>query len=187
MSPQIRTRFFVAVEGQSEQSFVAWLQRLSELDLHIHLDTFLLSGGGYKTMLENAVREHKRRSKKSGSYERCFLIVDGDRANQGDWPIAELRRRANKAKFIVCIQRPNHEGLLLRMMPGMERETSDAASARIKLKNKWESYQKPANAYALARQFSMNDLLRASKLDPDLQNLLEKIGLAAFGSRRTKG
>src|SRR5580698_2789275 len=125
MPLQIRIRFFVAVEGQSEQSFVAWLQRLSELDLHIHLDTFLLNGGGYKTMLESAVREHKRRSKTSGSYEYCFLIVDGDRANQGDWPIAELRRRANKAKFIVCIQRPNHEGVLLRMMSEMEYENAD--------------------------------------------------------------
>jgi bisphosphoglycerate-dependent phosphoglycerate mutase len=55
---QQRKRIFIAAEGESEQSFVKWLQQLSDQQrLHIHLDCQTLEGGGYKTMLERAVRE----------------------------------------------------------------------------------------------------------------------------------
>lgn len=169
----------MAVEGESEQSFVRWLQTLSDEKgaAHIHLDAFLLGGGGFKTMLENAMREHKRRCKAKGAYEDRFLLVDEDRADQGDWPIAELKREAGKHKFTLCVQRPNHEGLLLRMMPGMEREIPDAASARAKLKGRWAGYEKPARAQTLWRQFSLDDILRVAALDSDVGTLLRRIGL----------
>ena len=171
-----RTRFFVAVEGESEQSFVTWLQVLSQDRLHIHLDAVLLDGGGFKSMLQKAVRLHKRRSR-TGVYQGRFLIVDGDRAEQGDWPIEQLRREAAKHKIIVCVQRPKHEGLLFRMMPGMEREIPDAASANTRLKGQWANYQKPVNAHALGRKFSLDDLLRVANVDTDLETFLKKIGL----------
>jgi len=174
---KIRARFFVAVEGESEQSFVKWLQVLSEKELHIHLDGVLLGGGGFKSMLQKAVRLHKRRCRTAGAYQDRFLVVDGDRAEQGDWSIEELKHQAAKYRFTVCVQSPNHEGLLLRMMPGMEREIPDAASAETKLKSRWPSYQKPVNAHALGRQFSLEDLLRVAKADSDLESLLKKIGL----------
>lgn len=82
-----RARFFVAVEGESEQSFVAWLQVLSEKELHVHLDGVLLGGGGFKSMLNKAVQQDRRRRKISGAYKDRFLIVDADRARQGDWSI----------------------------------------------------------------------------------------------------
>jgi hypothetical protein len=174
----IRTPFFVAVEGESEQSFVKWLQVLSdEKNLHIHLDVVPLGGGGYKTMLGKAVQQHRRNRRTSGTYRDRFLVVDGDRAEQGDWPIEELKREAGKHKITVCVQRPNHEGLLFRMMRGMEHEIPDAASAEKRLKNRWPNYQKPANALALGRQFSLDDLLRVASVDPDLGTLLKRVGL----------
>jgi hypothetical protein len=67
-----RARFFAAVEGESEQSFVAWLQMLSQKDLHIHLDTVLLGGGGFKSMLDTAVQQHKRRCRISAYTRTAF-------------------------------------------------------------------------------------------------------------------
>jgi hypothetical protein len=180
MPPQIirkRARFFIAVEGESEQSFVTWLQVLSQRELHIHLDGVPLGGGGFKSMLETAARSLKRRSKTAGAYEDCFLIVDGDRAEHGDWAIEKLRQEAAKYKITVCVQNPNHEGLLFRMMRGMEREIPDAASAATKLKSRWPNYQKPVNAHTLGRKFSLDDLLRVASVDSDLETLLKKIGL----------
>ncbi|MGA2173407.1 MAG: hypothetical protein ABSH38_00350 [Verrucomicrobiota bacterium] len=174
---KIRARFFVAVEGESEQSFLAWLQALSQKELHVHLDGVLLGGGGFKSMLQKTVRLHKRRCRIAGAYRDRFLIVDRDRAEQGDWSIERLRREAAKNKITVCVQTPNHEGLLLRMMPGMKREIPDAASAETRLKSRWPSYQKPVNAHALGRQFSLDDLLRVANVDADLEILLRKIGL----------
>ncbi len=177
-APTVRTRFFVAVEGQSEQSLVTWLQRLSEEELHIHLDGVPLGGGGFRSMLQKAVHLHKRHCR-IGTYQDRFLIVDGDRAEQGDWSIEKLKREAAKHKFAVCVQYPNHEGLLLRMMPGMEREIPDVASVKTKLKGRWPNYEKPMNAYALGRQFSLDDLLRVARVDADLAAFLKRIGLMA--------
>ena len=168
----------MAVEGESEQSFIRWLQMLSQRELHVHLDAVLLGGGGFKSMLQKAVRLHKRRCR-TGAYQDRFLVVDGDRAGQGDWSIEKLRREAAKHKITVCVQNPNHEGLLLRMMPDMEHEIPDAASAEAKLKSRWENYQKPVNAHTLDRQFVLDDLLRVAKVDSDLEKLLKRIGLKA--------
>jgi hypothetical protein len=43
-----RARFFLAVEGESEQSFVRWLQLLSDEKVPVHLDSYPLGGGGFK-------------------------------------------------------------------------------------------------------------------------------------------
>ena len=51
----IRKRFFLAVEGESEQSFAKWIQELAdEKDLNVHLQCDVLSGGGYSSMLRDA-------------------------------------------------------------------------------------------------------------------------------------
>jgi hypothetical protein len=149
---------------------------LAEKKLHIHLAPFSLGGGGFKSMLREAVRLHQLNSA-IVPYQDRFLLVDRDRAEQGDWSIAKLKREAAKHNIIVCAQNPNHEGLLLRMMPGMESEIADSASAETKLKGLWPSYRKPMTSYELLRQFSLEDLLRVARLDPDLQTLLKKIGL----------
>jgi len=172
-----RARYFVAVEGESEQSFIKWLQDLSRKRLHVHLDSVPLGGGGFKSMLQKAVRLHERHRRIAGPYQDRFLMVDRDRAEQGDWSIEKLRHEAAKYKITVCVQSPNHEGLLLRMMGGMEHDIPDAASAEKRLKSRWPNYQKPVNAHALGRQFSLDDLLRVASVDSDLEALLKKIGL----------
>jgi ATP-dependent protease Clp ATPase subunit len=173
-----RTRFFLAVEGESEQSLVRWLQMLSdENGLSVHLDSYVLGGGGYKSMLENAIHEHQKRVRSKGAYRDRFLIVDGDRANTQDWPLDKLREEAAKHGFIVIVQSPNHEGLLYRMTPGKELDIPSASTAQTKLRTFWPTYQKPANAYMLNSHFTLPDLARLAGVDPDLDNLLRRIGL----------
>jgi hypothetical protein len=173
-----RIRFFLAVEGESEQSFVTWLYILSaEKNLPIHLDTFPLGGGGFKSMLAKAVREHARRSRNKGTYKNRFLIVDEDRIEHGDWSIERLRQEAARHAMTVCVQRPNHEGLLYRMKRGFEREFLAASLAETKLRTHWPTYQKAANAQKLQSRYSLDDLMRAANFDPDLETLLRAIGL----------
>jgi hypothetical protein len=150
---------------------------LSENKLNIHLDSHPLGGGGFKTMLRKAVHLHDRQKKTKGAYQERFLIIDADRTGHGDWSIDRLRQEAANYQIIVCVQRPNHEGLLLRMKRGMEHEISDARAVEAKLKLNWPNYQKPLNARTLERHFSLDDLLRVANADPDLGILLSKIGL----------
>ncbi len=174
-----RKRIFIAGEGESEQSFVKWLQLLSDQQgLHVHLDCQTLEGGGYKTMLERAVRERKRKERYRAKYS--ILLVDGDRAERGDdgLSLSQLKQEALKQNIKVCVQNPNLEELLLRMLPNNERLQPAGAKAHSQLCQAWRGYQKPTDARTLAAKFSLDDLLRVAKMDSELNTLLSTIGLS---------
>jgi hypothetical protein len=173
-----RTRFFLAVEGESEQSLVKWWQELAgQQGLHIHLECHPLSGGGFKTMLERAVSFRKRGVTK-GAYKASFLVVDEDRAAAGDWPISQLKQEAASQNITVCCQRPNLEGMLLRMMPGKENATfTGVSSASQQLVSAWPNYRKPVDARTLGSKYSLDDLKRVARIETDLHELLRVIGL----------
>lgn len=172
-----RKRIFFAAEGESEQSFIRFLQFISDQQhLSVHLDCEVLNGGGYKTMLERAAchRIRKGRNKIKG-----ILIVDTDRAEKNDdgWSIEKLRAEANKQNLYACFQTPNLEGLLLRMLPGKERLQPKYSTVQKQLSKEWKEYQKPVDARTLISKFTLDDLLRVAKVDADLKHLLETIGL----------
>ena len=175
-----RTIFFLAVEGEGEQSFIKWLQWLSDrMGLHVHLDCQHLGGGGYKTMLDSTMRyrKHKGRNKAKAS----ILLVDGDRAVARDdgWSLDQLREESAKEKISICIQNPNQEGLYLRMMPKNEHLQPSSTNAHSLLRKKWPAYQKPADARTLDSKFSLDDLLRVARVDSELRNLLMIVGLCS--------
>ena len=172
-----RTRFFLAVEGESERSFARWLQELCDVELRLHLDNHVLYGGGYETMLSEAVRLHKKGVTTKGPYKNRFLIVDSDRADQGDWSLEKLRTEAAKHQMTVCLQKPKHEAVLFRMIPGKEAIIVPAAGAEALLKSVWPSYAKPVDARVLRQRFNVTDLLRMAALDADFKHLLRTIGL----------
>ncbi|HTH49719.1 MAG TPA: hypothetical protein VMB21_19555 [Candidatus Limnocylindria bacterium] len=167
----------MAVEGMSEQAFVIWLQTLLGEDLHIHLHPEPLNGGGYESMYKEAVRLLKREQRKSGDFADRFLILDWDREREDSWSLEKLRSEAAKSKIKAIVQKPNHEGLLLRLLPGKERDCPDAGSVKRKLQIQWPSYEKPMNARDLSRKFSRDDLLRLARVDDELRRLLAGIGL----------
>lgn len=172
-----RTRFFFSVEGEGEQSVVKWFQELSDKNgLHVHLDCEVLKGGGYKTMLEKTI--HYRQRKDRCRAKSSILLVDGDRAEGHDgWSLDRLGQEASKHKIIVCVQNPNLEGLMLRLMPGKESLQPDRANVQALLHNVWPNYKKPADARTLAGKFTLADLLRVAKVDSELNKLLSIIGL----------
>lgn len=172
-----RARHFFSVEGEGEQSVIKWIQQLSDqYGLHVHLDCEVLKGGGYKTMLEGAIRCRKRKERQKA--KSSILLVDADRADRDDgWSLSRLRQEALKHKFVVCVQHPNLEGLFLRMMPGKETLRPDRALVQAQLRNLWPNYKKPADARTLAAKFILADLLRVAKVDEDIGGVLTLIGL----------
>ncbi|MCE0484761.1 MAG: hypothetical protein LV479_11055 [Methylacidiphilales bacterium] len=172
-----RIRYFVAVEGESEQSFVRWLQYLADAELHIHLDTYPLGGGGFASMLEKTVNEHKKRAGRHGTYKNRFLIIDADRANSNDWPLDQLRAEAHTHHIKVIVQRPNHEGLLYRIISHEVHDIPVANAAQARLRRHWEHYEKPADAAQLRRHLNFDALIKVADVDPDVETLLRGIGL----------
>ncbi len=119
---KIRTTVYLAVEGEGEQAFVKLLQRFSEdqKGLHVNLDCKVLCGGGYKTMLKSAQQQSKKRLKNKP--KDSILLVDGDRGlkKEDGWTLDKLKKEAKKLGFVVCVQNPNQEGWLYRLLPGNE-------------------------------------------------------------------
>lgn len=173
-----RTRFFFAVEGESEQSFIKWLQGLTDQQgLSVHLHCQSLGGGGYSSMLKQA-HVYRERGLSNGKYKGSFLLVDEDRATSGDdWSIEQLKQEASCHNISLCCQRPNFEALLLRMMPGKERSSRDASAVASQLAAAWPTYRKPVNARDLGGKYTLDDLTRIASLEPDLQGMLKSIGL----------
>jgi hypothetical protein len=175
----LRKRFYLAVEGEGERSFIKWLQMLSEQNgLHIHLDCQLLDGGGYKSMLNKALRCRKQKDR---STVKAILVVDADRAERDDgWSIADLKQEASKREMHVSIQSPNQEGLLLRMLPGKEDLQPLASTVKKQLSQYWPEYSKPIETRMLASKFSLEDLVRVAKKDSEIKELLQLISCSRY-------
>lgn len=166
----------MAVEGEGEQSFVTWLQRLiDQYKLPIHLDCKILNSGGYSKMLEAAVKDSRYKLKNKAN----ILLLDTDRAERGDdlWSLDKLRAEADKKKFKTCFQRPKQEGLLLRMFKGNECLVPNSNDVDEKLLKQWPEYKKPINTHTLNSKFILEDLIRVARWDEDIKNLLSIIGL----------
>jgi hypothetical protein len=172
-----RTRFFFAVEGEGEQSFVKWLQELSDQqEMHVHLDPVVLGGGGYRSMLANAVRYRERKERKKA--KAAILLLDADRAARDDrWTIDKLREEATQKSFNLCVQSPNQEGVLFRMLSGNERLQPNLSTVHRQLLGAWPEYKKPVDTRALSAKFTLQDLLRVAQIDSELRMLLQTIGL----------
>lgn len=171
-----RTRYYIAVEGEGERSFIKWLQDISDiLKLHIHLDCLILNGGGYKTMLEDAIRHRKKRERTSAKLS--IILVDKDRGILGDdgWTIEKLQENSKKNKFNLCLQVPNQEGLLLKLFPNKEKVKPPLKEAHKLLLKVWPEYKKPINAQILSMKFTLNDLKRVAQYDEELEKLLKMI------------
>ncbi len=172
----LRKRFFFAVEGESEQSFVKWLQELSDQNnAHNHLDCQVLGGGGYQSMLRNTIRYRKLKERRKVP---TILMVDSDRSERDDgWSIDILKQKASQAEINVCLQLPNHEGLLLRLFPGQETRQITLLDVKKQLERHWPDYQKPVEARILGSRFKLVDLQRVAKADEEIAELLKIIGL----------
>ena len=134
-------------------------------------------------MLQTAVSGHARASRK-GAFRARFLIVDGDRAEQGDWTLLKLRKEAARENFCVIAQRPRHEAVLYRLFRGNERKTPAASAIDARLSRHWPDYQKPATFQMLRSRYSLDDFRRLAESDEDIKILAIRIGLVAPMERR---
>lgn len=174
----IREKIYLPVEGESEQSFVKLLQQFcDQKNLNKHLDCQVLKGGGYKSMLEKAVREQKKFHRKKA--KKSILLVDSDRADFNDdgWTIDILKQKALEYEINVCIQDPNLEGLFLRILLAKKQKKPKNSNMKSQLLAIWPNYKKPADAATLAKKITLNDLLYIAKSDKEMTYLLNQIGL----------
>ena len=78
----------------------------------------------------------------------------------------------------IIFQKPNLEGLLLRLHEGHEQRSIGSEVAARELRKQWPEYAKASlTAAQLKQRFSLMDLQRAARHDEELGRLLDVLGL----------
>ena len=174
-----RARIFLGCEGESEQGYGAFLQRLAdESGLNVHvLPVNLQPAGDPLALAEKAVQTYSRELKKGG-FAGKVILLDADRLVE---PPDRGQRALNLLMdegFSTIWQRPDHEGLLLRHFAGHDYDDPPKGRSMTALQSVWPGYHKNVSAVDLKRALSLIHVQRAAGVIPELRALLTMIGLA---------
>lgn len=149
---------------------------LDEVGANISLVVEVLHGGDPLFMVRGLAKRIGR-DEHSLTYEARFLFLDLDRLDADPTVRDQVNARARRLDIKLVPQAPNHEGLLLRHLPGCQ--TLQPASPRLaedRLKQEWTEYDKPMTAAELRRRLDHEALLRAAAVEPELDAFLAAIG-----------
>ncbi len=176
-----RTRFFVAAEGESEQSLAAWLQFLcDEQGLRVHLDIHVAGGGDSLAIVQFANARYDREQSPNDPFNAGFVLLDSDRLRgdirSGRDPAAALERYGLYGVYL----KPNLESLLLRLHRGQETQRPTADDATRRLRSLWPDYKKPASAHALRKRFGIEDLRRVARHDEGIRWVSTTLNLVRY-------
>jgi hypothetical protein len=173
-----RARIFLGCEGESEQAYGAFLQRLAdgcELRVHI-LPANLRPAGDPLALSEKAVKVFAAEEKKGGFAAKAILLDQDrleDHSDRGKRALNLLRIEG----FITIWQRPDHEGFLLRHFVRHDRDDPPRGESMSALQSVWPSYRKNMPAAELMKTLSLTEVNRAAVVVPELRRLLELIGI----------
>ena len=174
-----RARVFLGCEGESEQGYGAFLQRLADAkNIKVHVVAVNLQPAGDPLKLaQKAAQAFDREMKKGGPFAGQAVMFDTDRlADLRDGGQAVRTILARKG-FVSIWQRPDHEGFLLRHFEGHERRDPPAGASMGALTALWPGYHKNMSASELQTEIGLEHVLRAASVEPDLRTLLALIHL----------
>lgn len=165
---------FVGVEGLSDRAFVRFLGNVCERQgLRLHLDVKAANGGDSVAVVEAAARNASRHLRQS----QRLVLLDQDRIERDMRAGRNAQAVATSSHLEIVLQKPNLEGVLLRLYPGHERRQVLPQEAMNELKREWPGYEKPPTAVQLEQRFDLDSVLRAAEHDEHLRRLLEVLGL----------
>ena len=173
-----RTRIFLGCEGESEQGYGAFLQRLAdEKKLHVHLVPINLQpAGDPSALVKKAVRNYAREEKKGGFVGKLILL-DRDKLRELPDKGQHTLNLLTQEGFTAIWQRPDHEGFLLRHFAGHETDKPPRGQSMTALYSVWPEYHKNMPAIDLSKTLTLPHVQRAAGVVSELKVLLELIGL----------
>jgi hypothetical protein len=170
-----RQRIFLGCEGESERGYGALLARLVEHHRKVHLESVPLGGGDPLAIVEQAVRQHRRRVAR-GDYVYRAILLDADTLGRTPQRDDTARNLAASHGFGLIWQAPCHEAfLLLHLADGAALRPQTSADASQALMRLWPEYRKPLTAMRLALRIDRAAVLRAGGAHGGLRQLLERL------------
>jgi hypothetical protein len=174
-----RSRIFVGCEGESEQSYVAVIQRHLGAAAAFHLVGRVLNGGDPLALMESARKALRDESTKGRDpFVRRFMLLDSDLRGRSRDRDAACIALAEAQAITLIWQEPCHEAMLLRHLNGCEnRRPATTAASLDALQHEWPRYRKNMAAQELAARIDRASLEQAIRTQVESEPLLRSVGL----------
>ena len=176
-----RARVFLGCEGESEQGYGAFLQRLvdaSGAKIHVVLIN-LQPAGDPLALAKKAERKLAEEIRRGGPFAAQAVMLDTDRLEELPDGGLEARAILARCEMIAIWQRPDFEGLLLRHFAGHEHDNPPSGRSMAALSAIWADYHKNMSAAELQRRIGLDHVLRAAAVESDLAKLIKLLKLTA--------
>ena len=179
-----RKRYFVGCEGESEQGYVALLQRFAEKrGASVHADAKVIPRAGDPLeLVRRAIKmaaQGERGSKPA--YSMRFLLLDTDLIGQNPERDAKIPGLVDRYGFALVRQNCCFEASLLRHIDGHENDDPpSAAIALVRLQQAWPNYKKGLPAQVLEKRISLQCVQRAVQTprNADFRALIDALRLS---------
>jgi hypothetical protein len=173
--------FFAGCEGNSERAYVALMNRLAEsvgLAVSIHGEPLNPGAGDPIALIARAIERIRHKRQHGAYYRRCVVFLDSDTTDREPERATRARLLASEADIRLVWQRPNHEAVLLRHLPGCRDLRPDASRSLADLRKHWANYDKgTVTALEMSRYIARPQVEQAATVEPELREFLEIVGL----------
>jgi hypothetical protein len=158
-----RQRIFVGCEGESEQSYVAVLNRYLGTRAGFHLVSHVLNGGDPLALVESANKALRTEALKArDAFARRFVLLDADLRGRSPDRDEACVRLAKQGLITLIWQEPCHEAMLLRHLEGCaNRRPANSELSFQALVREWPQYRKNMPAVDLSGQITRAALRNA--------------------------
>jgi hypothetical protein len=149
---------------------------MEDLGSPIHIHTTVCRGGDPATIIMKAIHARQHEYRRSGAFIASAILLDDDKRGLTPEKVDLALQAAAKANMIVIWQRPDHEGLLLRHLPGCAKLSPPTkVQVERRLLAVWPSYRKPRQAHELRQMISLDQVRQAAAVEAELEQFLKLI------------
>jgi hypothetical protein len=162
----------------SEFGYGALLDRLARetgtVHLHIHHEILQPGAGDPLALVRRAVERIADIERRRTPFAVKAVLIDRGSVRKN----AEATRyaRENGIDHVIW-QEPDHEGFLLRHLPGCDQRRPPRGATLIAIQQEWPAYDKGMSAQELARRLGLDQIRAACSVENELRLFLEAIGL----------
>ena len=150
-APRIRPRrpIYLGCEGSSENGYGALLNRLASeihtLHLHIHHEILQPGAGDPLALVQRAVERIANLQRRRATFAITAVLIDRGTAQKN---AAAAALAAEHGIDHLIWQDPDHEGFLLRHMPGCAQHRPPQGASLATLRQHWPDYDKARSAHS---------------------------------------
>jgi hypothetical protein len=162
----------------SEFGYGALLDRLARevgtVHLHIHSEILQPGAGDPLALVRRAVERIADLERRRVPFIVKAILLDRGSAQK---TAAAARHARQNGIHHVIWQEPDHEGFLLRHLPGCHQRRPPRGASLTAIREEWPGYEKGMSAQALVERIDL-DLVRVACIEEhDLRLFLQRLGL----------